>query len=57
MSQHHFTLDSKVNSLSVKLGMKDARIESLEGLVAELWAMVEGMQDRLCHYAEGKGKG
>ena len=57
MSQHHFALDSKVNSLSIELGMKDAHIESLEGSVAELRALVEGMQDRLCHYAEGKGKG
>ena len=57
MSQHHFALDSKVNSMSVELGIKDARIESLEGSVAELRAMVEGMQDRLCHCAEGKGKG
>ena len=57
MSQHHFALDSKVNSLSFEMRAKDARIESLEDSVAELRSMVEGMQDRLCHCAEGKGKG
>ena len=57
MSQHHFALDSKVNSMGVELRMKDARIESLEGSVAELQSMVEGMQDCLCCCAEGKGKG
>ena len=57
MSQHHFALDTKVNSLSFEMRAKDARIESLEDSVAELRSMVEGMQDRLCHCAEGKGKG
>ena len=57
MSQHHFALDSKVNSMGVKLGIKDAHIESLEGAVTKLRSLVEGMQDRLCHCVEGKGKG
>ena len=57
MSQHHFALDSKVNSMSVELGAKDAHIESLKGAVAELRSLVEGMQDCLCHCTEGKGKG
>ena len=57
MSQHHFALDTKVNSLSLEMRTKDARIESLEDSVAELRSMVEGMQDRLCRCAEGKGKG
>ena len=57
MSQHHFALDSKVNSMAVELRAKDAHIESLEDSVAELRSLVEGMQDRLCHCAEGKGKG
>ena len=57
MSQHHFALDLKVNSLAFEMRTKDARIESLEDSVAELRSMVEGMQDRLCRCAEGKGKG
>ena len=57
MSQHHFALDSKVNSMAVELRTKDAHIKSLEDSVAELRSLVEGMQDRLCHCAEGKGKG
>ena len=57
MSQHHFALDTKVNSLSFEMRAKDTRIESLEDSVAELRSMVEGMQDRLCHCAEEKGKG
>ena len=57
MSQHHFTLDSKVNTLSFEMRTKDARIKSLEDLVAELRSMVKGLQDRLCHCTEGKGKG
>ena len=57
MSQHHFALDSKVNSMAVELRTKDARIESLEDSVAGLRSLVEGMQDRLCHCVEGKGKG
>ena len=57
MSQHHFALDSKVNSMAVELRTKDARIESLEDSVAELRSLVESMQDCLCHCTEGKGKG
>ena len=43
MSQYHFSLDTKVNSLSFEMRAKDARIESLEDSVAELRLMVEGM--------------